>query len=117
LGFAHEYRPLGAEELAFVLANHWEALGLRVPSGEFNDPEALAAVARITGGNLRLVQRLFAQISRILEINELTSVTKGGGRDCPRVAHHWAAVAVRGAGLSLLAARQRGRGVGRSMPG
>jgi len=25
---------------------------------------------------LRLVQRLFAQISRILEINELTSVTK-----------------------------------------
>jgi hypothetical protein len=72
----HEYRPLGTEELAFVLANHWETLGLRVPSGEFNDPEALAAVARITGGNLRLVQRLFVQISRILEINDLTSVTK-----------------------------------------
>ncbi len=76
VGFAHEYRPLGAEELTFVLTNHWETLGLRVPSGEFNDPEALAAVARITSGNLRLVQRLFAQISRILEINELTSVTK-----------------------------------------
>jgi DNA transposition AAA+ family ATPase len=76
VGFAHEYRPLGAEELTFVLTNHWQELGLRVPSGEFNDPEALAAVARITGGNLRLVQRLFTQISRILEINELTSVTK-----------------------------------------
>jgi len=33
-------------------------------------------VVRIKGGNLRLVQRLFAQPSRILEINELTSVTK-----------------------------------------
>lgn len=76
VGFAHEYRPLGAEELTFVLTNHWEVLGLHVPSGEFNDPDALAAMARITGGNLRLVQRLFAQISRILEINQLTSVTK-----------------------------------------
>ncbi len=32
--------------------------------------------ARITGGNLRLVQRLFSQIDRILEINELTAITK-----------------------------------------
>jgi DNA transposition AAA+ family ATPase len=76
VGFAHEYRPLAAEELTFVLTNHWQDLGLRVACGEFNDPEIVAAVARITGGNLRLVQRLFTQISRILEVNELSSVTR-----------------------------------------
>jgi hypothetical protein len=41
-----------------------------------NDAEALAAVARITGGNFRLVQRLFAQIQCIMEINNLSTVTR-----------------------------------------
>jgi hypothetical protein len=31
--------------------------------------------ARITSGNVRLVRRLFSQIQRILEINQLTTVT------------------------------------------
>jgi Holliday junction resolvasome RuvABC ATP-dependent DNA helicase subunit len=38
--------------------------------------EAVATIARITGGNLRLTQRLMAQVQRILEINELHTVTK-----------------------------------------
>ena len=59
-----------------VLTEHWQSFGLRLPSGEFNDPDALAAMARITDGNLRLVQRLFSQIDRILEISELTAITK-----------------------------------------
>jgi len=33
-------------------------------------------MARITGGNLRLVQRLFSQVNRLVEINELTGVTQ-----------------------------------------
>jgi hypothetical protein len=37
--------------------------------------QAIAAIARITGGNFRLLQRLFAQIERVLRINELTAVT------------------------------------------
>ena len=36
----------------------------------------MAAIARITGGNFRLVQRLFTQMERILRINQLHSVTK-----------------------------------------
>jgi hypothetical protein len=40
-------------------------------------PEAavLNAIARVTGGNFRLVERLFAQIERILAINALPTVT------------------------------------------
>jgi hypothetical protein len=33
-------------------------------------------VARATAGNLRLVRRLLTEISRILEVNRLGSVTK-----------------------------------------
>lgn len=76
IGFAHEYRPLGKDELAFVLEHHWSAIGLTLSADDFTDAEAIAAVARITGGNFRLVQRLFAQITRILEINSLTTISR-----------------------------------------
>jgi DNA transposition AAA+ family ATPase len=76
IGFVHEYRPLSAGELTFVLQHHWAKLGLTLSASDFTDTEALAAVARITGGNFRLVQRLFAQARRIMEINKLSSITK-----------------------------------------
>lgn len=44
--------------------------------GDGGDPDAIAAVARITGGNFRLIQRLFVQINRIATINNLTAVTR-----------------------------------------
>ena len=43
---------------------------------EFTDVEALAAIIRITNGNFRLLNRLFAQIDRVLQINALATVTK-----------------------------------------
>ena len=52
------------------------SLSLTLSADDFTDTEALAAVARITGGNFRLVQRLFAQIQRIMEINNLSTITK-----------------------------------------
>jgi DNA transposition AAA+ family ATPase len=76
IGFAHHYRPLNAAELHFVLANHWDKLGLTLSAADFTDAEAVAAVGRITGGNFRLIHRLFAQIQRVLEINELRTVTR-----------------------------------------
>lgn len=76
VGFAHEYRPLQGEELTFVLRRHWKTLGLALDADDFTDDRAIAAVARITGGNFRLLQRLFNQIGRILAVNEMTTITE-----------------------------------------
>jgi DNA transposition AAA+ family ATPase len=76
VGFAHEYRPLGQRELLDLLAQHAPQLGLEPCTGTLDDPDALAAIAGITGGNFRLLQRLFAQINRIAAINNLTTVTR-----------------------------------------
>lgn len=42
---------------------------------DFTDAEAIAAIARTTNANFRLLDRLFAQIQRILEINRLQTIT------------------------------------------
>jgi AAA domain len=76
VGFAHQFRPLGTEELRFILTQHWAHLGVPFQPTEFTDAEAMAAIVRITGGNFRLLQRLFAQMERILQINELRTITK-----------------------------------------
>lgn len=85
VGFAHEYRPIGKDEMLFILEHHWHALGLDLDRKKFADTEAVAAVARITNGNFRLIHRLFGQIKRIMKVNELTSISKEvveAARDC-----------------------------------
>src|ERR1019366_5262894 len=69
-------RALSAGELAFVLQRHWAAPGLKPSADDFTDTEAIAAVHRITSGNFRLVQRLFAQITRVLAINGLSVISR-----------------------------------------
>lgn len=75
IGFAHRYQPLSPEELRFVLAHHWQRLGLGLSAADFTDAEAVAAISRTTNGNFRLIQRLFTQIERVLEINHLRTIT------------------------------------------
>ncbi len=75
VGFAHHYRPLHGDELSFVLTNHWRQLGLTLDNADFTDSQAIAAIARITGGNFRLLHRLFVQIERILRINDLSVIS------------------------------------------
>ena len=76
VGFVHQFRPLSEAELRFLLEQKWAHLGLTAQQADFTDMEAIAAIIRITNGNFRLLQRLFTQIERILEINDLHTVTK-----------------------------------------
>ena len=46
VGFAHQYRPLGDEELAFVLTRRWRELGLDLDQADFTDAHAVAAIER-----------------------------------------------------------------------
>lgn len=75
VGFVHQYRPLSGDELRFILAHKWEQLGLTLDPSDYTDAEALAAITSITGGNFRLIQRLFTQIERILAINALRTIS------------------------------------------
>jgi DNA transposition AAA+ family ATPase len=62
VGFVHHYRPLSAQEQAFVLARRWP--GLHLDAADFTTGETVAAITRITNGNFRLTGRLIAQIQR-----------------------------------------------------
>lgn len=48
-----QYRPLGQDELLFVLQRHWVTLGKTLDPADFTDAQAIAAIARITRGNSR----------------------------------------------------------------
>lgn len=75
VGFVHEFRPLAGEELRFVLAYQWQQLGLVFDAENTEDVAALALASQITRGNFRLIERLFAQVERILSVNQLRQVT------------------------------------------
>lgn len=74
IGFAHEYRPLGPDELTAVLS-------ARLPAQHNTDHDpiahaaALATIARITAGNFRLLDRLITQIERVQTINDLYTLS------------------------------------------
>lgn len=74
IGFAHEYRPLNTDELTAVLTRRWRADGLHA-ANEFDEDVTIAAIARITGGNFRLVDRLLTQVRRVRDINHLEAIT------------------------------------------
>ncbi len=75
-GFAHPYPPLSRDEMDFILTTHWRKLGRNFDADDFSDVQAAATITRLTGGNFRLLQRLFNQIDRILHINELREITE-----------------------------------------
>ena len=61
--------------LHFVVTHKRAELGLTLSPDDVADAEAVAAIARITSATFRLVQRLFAQIARVVQVNELRTIT------------------------------------------
>ena len=73
VGFVHHFRPLAHGEMQQVLPQLWQQM--HPDNGALSD-EVLVTAMRITGGNLRLMQRLLSQVERIMDINHLDIVTK-----------------------------------------
>ena len=67
--------PLGGAELRNVIRCPSQQLGLGLELHDGTDASVLSTIVRITGGNFRLVERLFAQIRRVAQINEVTTLT------------------------------------------
>ncbi|MGJ0277208.1 AAA family ATPase, partial [Streptococcus pyogenes] len=70
----HQFEKLSNDELKHVLEYRWNELSLPLSYEDFEDYESINTVIKITNGNFRLVQRLFSQIIRIMEINELNKI-------------------------------------------
>jgi hypothetical protein len=66
---------LSGQELRTVIERHSIQLGLGLALDDQTDTAVVNTIARITAGNFRLVERLFAQIQRVVQINDLASVT------------------------------------------
>lgn len=75
IGFNHEFNKLSSQELKHLLEFKWNELSIPLSYEKFEDYEAIHRVLKITNGNFRLVHRLFSQIQRIVDINNLETIT------------------------------------------
>lgn len=85
IGFVHEFKSLGETEMRLLLATQGVQSGLRFDPGDLDAIEAQAAIIRITRGNFRLLERIFAQMKRIMELNGIEKVSTEivqAARDC-----------------------------------
>lgn len=85
VGFAHEFRAFGKKEIYFVLEYFWKKLGLVFDKNNADCIETVAEIINTTNGNFRLMVRLFSQIQRIMQINQLQTINQEviqAARDC-----------------------------------
>ena len=85
IGFVHEFKPLTETEMRLLLATHAADFGISFDPTQLDAIEAQAAVIRITRGNFRLMERLFAQMRRIMTLNRVEEVNADivqAARDC-----------------------------------
>jgi len=72
IGFAHPIKPMSEEETRFYLDQRWNHR-VKPHSKEFTDQEAVTAIVRITGGNIRVLERLMEQVEYVLLANPTVS--------------------------------------------
>ena len=56
------------------MERRWHKLGQGLDPEDFTDARAIAAVARITRSNFRLIDRLFTQVEGVMKINEPSTI-------------------------------------------
>jgi hypothetical protein len=66
---------LSRHELQAVIERQTIQLGLGLELTHHADADVVTAITRVTRGNFRLVERLFAQIQRVVLINDLPAIT------------------------------------------
>jgi len=76
IGFVHEFKPINKEEMKFLFEQKWQELGRQFDKNTFVDLEAMNEIIKITHGNFRLINRIFDQMQRLMQINKLTALTK-----------------------------------------
>jgi len=76
VGFAHPFKSLSEEEVRFIIQQHYAKLDIGIDEKDFTDNEAIAAITRITQGNFRLIMRILKQTVRIMEVNQLSCISK-----------------------------------------
>ncbi len=76
IGFAHEFRPLGKKDLLPVIEQLCQSLDIKSNPNSTQHEQAINTIMAFTRGNFRLTQRLFGQIKRILQINQLEYLDK-----------------------------------------
>ena len=64
IGFAHQYRPIDPVDIPAVLSHYWEQLGCTYNPTDPADAETAKAIAAVTGGNFRLIDRPVAPLDR-----------------------------------------------------
>jgi DNA transposition AAA+ family ATPase len=74
IGFVHEFRALDYVEMQKLPEQRWTPVGVKLPNEQL-PPEAIAKLIRMTGGNFRLLTRLLTQIERVLDVNQLHTVS------------------------------------------
>ncbi|MEH7081042.1 AAA family ATPase [Bacillus velezensis] len=75
VGFSHEFKKLTPTEIRHILEFKWREMGLSLSYEDFEDYDAVNRIIKLSNGNFRLVQRIFAQIDRIMEINNIDKIT------------------------------------------
>lgn len=75
VGFVHRFSTLRPEEASRLIEEHSAELGVELPEGAFSDEAAVAAIVRMSGGNIRLIRRLLQQVERVMRVNGLSAAT------------------------------------------
>jgi hypothetical protein len=74
VGFLHEFKALSKDEMTYIIDRHLNQLNTKIKLENFDDFETMNSVIRITKGNFRILTRLFQQLERLMQINNVYSI-------------------------------------------